>query len=256
MANLLDSNISIVKVYREFGSITSSKNTVSLIKELKQHVDMTATQKMNGQLVMGVHVDLPVDVYLQMNQPNASSRLMTAPFLANLEREATTRLSIANHSLTEARGITGDAFLVEHVPRFSSSSNSLDALLCTLTHRKSNGKVITETTHITFEPQGDIDQVTAYEPPSVSIIGANNDGDNSSNSATQKESNPAAHLPFNLTLTDEQREAKDKLLLPYLKAQEHTAAVTTGAGAVTSIYYTPDSDDDFDEEDPDDDLEI
>ena len=88
-----------------------------------------------------------------------------------------------------------------------------------------------------------------------------------------EKSDPAAHLSFNLTLTEEQREAKEKLLLPYLKAQGgfsclclplwfnrnsiDNVAVGGGAGGgPTSIYYTPDSDDDFDEEDPDDDLDI
>ena len=106
---------------------------------------VTTYVELNGQLVTGVHVDMPLDAYLQASrQTTGTNTLMTAPFLANIEREATTRLSIANHALTEARSITGDAFLTEHIPRCSSASNSLDTLLCMLAHRKSNGKVVNE----------------------------------------------------------------------------------------------------------------
>jgi hypothetical protein len=49
---------------------------------------------------------------------------------------------------------------------------------------------------------------------------------------------------FNLNLTTQQRQHKDDLVLPY----------TTQAQQSTAFYYDPDSADDFDEEDPDDDL--
>ncbi|KAG0014288.1 hypothetical protein BGZ80_010539, partial [Entomortierella chlamydospora] len=57
---------------------------------------------------------------------------------------------------------------------------------------------------------------------------------------------PAANLSFNLNLTDEQRRAKNETVLPYMKTQESTGA----------IYYEPDAADDFDDDDPDDDLTI
>jgi hypothetical protein len=95
---------------------------------------------------MGAHVDLPIDAYLQQiaYQTKPSPMLIMTPFFENIDKEATTRLTISNQSLTEARGITGDAFLDEHIPRFSSFSNSLGTLLCSLTHRKTNGKLVTE----------------------------------------------------------------------------------------------------------------
>ncbi|KAJ1908706.1 hypothetical protein IWQ60_011572 [Tieghemiomyces parasiticus] len=57
-------------------------------------------------------------------------------------------------------------------------------------------------------------------------------------------------LSFNLELTDQQREAKNNLVLPHETAQSNE---TAPSGA---IFYQPDAADDFDEEDPDDDLDI
>ncbi|KAI8137104.1 Elongator complex protein 5 [Fennellomyces sp. T-0311] len=60
---------------------------------------------------------------------------------------------------------------------------------------------------------------------------------------------PTANLSFNLSLTDNQRRAKDNVELPYMKVQQQQS----GGG---NIYYEPDAGDDFDDEDPDDDLDI
>ncbi|KAI8340070.1 Elongator complex protein 5 [Chlamydoabsidia padenii] len=70
---------------------------------------------------------------------------------------------------------------------------------------------------------------------------------------------PTANLSFNLTLTDEQRKTKENLVLPHFKAQQveldgvSSPSFTSSGG---SIYYEPDAADDFDDEDPDDDLDI
>jgi elongator complex protein 5 len=73
---------------------------------------------------------------------------------------------------------------------------------------------------------------------------------------------PTANLSFNLTLTEEQRRAKEKVVLPYLKAQNRgTVEIESSEPAVApppsgTIYYEPDAADDFDDEDPDEDLDI
>ncbi|KAI8054458.1 Elongator complex protein 5 [Syncephalis plumigaleata] len=285
-------NIAIIELYRTFGGSLTNTCTNRLIDQLKEQVDKAGKQtnllvvieditelaldtpfpllfsrlrqinqqleQINGQLLMGVHADLPIDAYLQQTacqMKASSSMLIMAPFFENIDKEATTRLTISNQSLTEARGITGDAFLDEHIPRFSSSSNSQDTLLCNLTHRKTNGKLVTESTRVEME-HGNIKGITAYTPPSMDVIGIKEDSNNGGTNATStNESDPMAHLSFNLNLTDEQRQAKEKLLLPYLQAQDNTPTGKATSGS-TSIYYTPDSDDDFDEEDPDDDLDI
>lgn len=56
----------------------------------------------------------------------------------------------------------------------------------------------------------------------------------------------AVQTTFNLTLTEDQRKSKNMLLLP------HTRVQSSGG----QIHYTPDDVDDWDEEDPDDDLDI
>ncbi|OLY80094.1 hypothetical protein AYI68_g5817 [Smittium mucronatum] len=58
---------------------------------------------------------------------------------------------------------------------------------------------------------------------------------------------PTADIPFNLKLTDDQKQMKDNIVLPYTEAQVET---------VTTISYQPDTDDDWDEDDPDDDLDF
>lgn len=53
-----------------------------------------------------------------------------------------------------------------------------------------------------------------------------------------------APLPFNLSLTDNQRTAREGVILPYLPKEDG------------SVDYIPDQRDDFDDDDPDEDLEI
>lgn len=70
-------------------------------------------------------------------------------------------------------------------------------------------------------------------------------------SAPQAESSDAdailaAQTTFNLSLTEDQRKSKNMLLLP------HTRVQSSGG----QIHYTPDDADDWDDEDPDDDLDI
>lgn len=67
--------------------------------------------------------------------------------------------------------------------------------------------------------------------------------------------NIKATLPENLTtfrisLDDKEKESRDKLVLPYLPQNTATAS------GDSKIFYEFDNVDDWDEEDPDDDLEI
>ncbi|XP_077356004.1 elongator complex protein 5 isoform X2 [Festucalex cinctus] len=68
------------------------------------------------------------------------------------------------------------------------------------------------------------------------------------------EADPTENLTFNLHLSDSQREAKEKLALPFVFSKEKKAALLhTGSGR---IVYEPDATDDYDQEDPDDDLDV
>lgn len=54
-------------------------------------------------------------------------------------------------------------------------------------------------------------------------------------------------LPFNLSLTDAQKAAREEVVLPYLPKED-------GQGG--GIEYAPDAGDDMDDDDPDEDLEL
>lgn len=70
---------------------------------------------------------------------------------------------------------------------------------------------------------------------------------------TQKEDNPLQDLTFNLKLSADERTMRAQTALPYAKTQEEKSRYLRGSGM---IYYEPDEVDDFDDEDPDDDLDI
>lgn len=55
-------------------------------------------------------------------------------------------------------------------------------------------------------------------------------------------------MSFNIAVTESQRQARAAVVLPYMRAQQ--------AAAPGEVTYHLDEADDFDEEDPDDDLDI
>lgn len=64
---------------------------------------------------------------------------------------------------------------------------------------------------------------------------------------TTKEKEEELDVTFRIELSDREKEVRDKLVLPHFKAQE-------GYQDTGHIYYEVDSGDDFDHEDPDDDM--
>ncbi|XP_029437061.1 elongator complex protein 5 isoform X2 [Rhinatrema bivittatum] len=70
------------------------------------------------------------------------------------------------------------------------------------------------------------------------------------------EADPAANLTFNLRLSEEERSAKESLLLPYHLSAEVKSSLLQSHAGVAKVYYEPDAADDLDEEDPDDDLDV
>ena len=71
-------------------------------------------------------------------------------------------------------------------------------------------------------------------------------------------------MPFNLSLDDRERAARDRVHLPHFSAMDDDGAghqyisdktaTATGGGSGGYLYYEPDSGDDLDDEEPDDDL--
>lgn len=74
--------------------------------------------------------------------------------------------------------------------------------------------------------------------------------------AEEHEMDPTANLTFNLRLTDKEREAKEKLSLPFMFSKEKKKAILHSGANLGRILYEPDANDDFDQEDPDDDLDV
>jgi len=109
-------------------------------------------------------------------------------------------------------------------------------------HKKASGKITNISTHICLAKDlVGIETICEYKPL-VPIVEATADSS----------TDPAANLTFNLTLNESERVARSNLKLPYMhQGVDNTS--TTGTG---KIFYQPDEADDFDEEDPDDDLDI
>lgn len=72
----------------------------------------------------------------------------------------------------------------------------------------------------------------------------------------ESEMDPTANLTFNLRLSDREREAKEKLSLPFVFSKEKKKALLHPDSSPGRIMYEPDSNDDYDQEDPDDDLDV
>ena len=70
------------------------------------------------------------------------------------------------------------------------------------------------------------------------------------------QADPTKDLTFNLKLTDDEKQARSNLKLPYMFHEEKTSEVTINRPGEGRVFYQPDEADDFDEEDPDDDLDI
>lgn len=67
---------------------------------------------------------------------------------------------------------------------------------------------------------------------------------------------PTQNLTFNLKLTDNERQARSNLKLPYMYHEEKKSDVAVNSVGDGKVFYQPDEADDFDEDDPDDDLNI
>ncbi|XP_026578910.1 elongator complex protein 5 isoform X1 [Pseudonaja textilis] len=70
------------------------------------------------------------------------------------------------------------------------------------------------------------------------------------------EVDPTARLTFNLRLTEAERQARESVPLPYHFSAEKKSSLLQTSTEEGKIYYEPDAADDFDDEDPDDDLDV
>ncbi|XP_050537760.1 elongator complex protein 5 isoform X2 [Daktulosphaira vitifoliae] len=103
-----------------------------------------------------------------------------------------------------------------------------------LEHKRSNGKCASQNLNGKLKSDGNF-KLIVNSPQNIEEI-------------SNEKSLPVNLASFKLVLEESEREAKDKLILPYTQVQN------TNCGGI--IHYIPDEADDWDEEDPDDDLEI
>ncbi|ELU04241.1 hypothetical protein CAPTEDRAFT_188445 [Capitella teleta] len=118
--------------------------------------------------------------------------------------------------------------------------------LCSVLHKRQSGKITRLKEHYMLNASFDVIESEEFKPISQML-----------NIVSDAQPNPAANLTFNLSLSDKEKQDRSQLVLPYvhnkLKSNEGQVQIS-GAGA--KIFYQPDEADDFDEEDPDEDLDI
>ncbi|XP_046579631.1 elongator complex protein 5-like isoform X1 [Haliotis rubra] len=113
---------------------------------------------------------------------------------------------------------------------------------CCIVHQRASGKVMKVVENFNMDDKFLLKEVCEAEPTFTMVM---------PDSVSQAD--PAANLPFNLSLTDSEKAARSQVKLPYIKDNEGAKSEPQGGG---KIFYQPDDADDFDEEDPDEDLDI
>ncbi|KAF9430779.1 Elongator complex protein [Podila epigama] len=239
LTNILTKQKNNVTIYFESISpflAASVSDTFNLIRSVTTFLTDTS------RIIAVHHEDVPdADAF----QPDPSK-----PFASNsLAHIATTLIAIKSSQMIKdeqedlRRGVVSQrefAYLTVH-------GNAWDSAVCDIEHKRKSGKVarevfklfsMTNAYHL-GSPTGDIVVVNVWD-----VVGDMPDVEKLDLEESQPD--PAANLSFNLNLTEEQRQAKNHTVLPYLKTQESSGA----------IYYEPDAADDFDDDDPDDDLTI
>lgn len=120
-----------------------------------------------------------------------------------------------------------------------------DEALAKITKRSKSGKVIQEEEF--FSIREDLSVIVQSKPSQSGL---------KQTDAEEQEVDPTANLTFNLRLSDTEREAKEKLALPFVFSKEKKSALLHSGPGSGRILYEPDANDDYDQEDPDDDLDV
>lgn len=122
--------------------------------------------------------------------------------------------------------------------------NTADHCMAKVTKRTKSGKVLQD--EHTFSIRDDL--TVMLQKPSNTVP--------QQKVQEEHEMDPTANLTFNLRLSDKEREAKENLSLPFMFSREKKKAILHSGANLGRILYEPDANDDFDQEDPDDDLDV
>uniref|UniRef100_A0AAX7U728 Elongator complex protein 5 n=1 Tax=Astatotilapia calliptera TaxID=8154 RepID=A0AAX7U728_ASTCA len=120
-----------------------------------------------------------------------------------------------------------------------------DEAVAKITKRSKLGKV-TQDEEI-FSIKGDF---------SVTVVSKTSHAGRRQTEPEEQQMDPTANLTFNIRLSDTEREAKEKLALPFVFSKEKKTALLQSGPGSGRILYEPDANDDYDQEDPDDDLDV
>lgn len=120
-----------------------------------------------------------------------------------------------------------------------------DEAVAKITKRSKSGKV-TQDEEI-FSIKGDF---------SVTVVSKTSHAGRRQTEPEEQQTDPTANLTFNIRLSDTEREAKEKLALPFVFSKEKKTALLQSGPGSGRILYEPDANDDYDQEDPDDDLDV
>ncbi|XP_072233034.1 elongator complex protein 5 [Leuresthes tenuis] len=120
-----------------------------------------------------------------------------------------------------------------------------DEATAKLTKRSKSGKVLQD--EEIFSINEDL-TVTVQSKPS--------NPEHKQSDTIEQQVDPTANLTFNLRLSDTERKAKEKLALPFVFSKEKKTALLHSGPGSGRILYEPDANDDYDQEDPDDDLDV
>ncbi|OUM69740.1 hypothetical protein PIROE2DRAFT_57279 [Piromyces sp. E2] len=129
--------------------------------------------------------------------------------------------------------------------------NSISDGICSILHEKESGKMLREEMAYSIKIENNkpvlsiipiIDLMKKYIPNYQTLL---------EDKKPSKKVDPTENLTFNLNLTEEEKKTKNQLELPYLSVQDNND--TAGSG---EIYFDPELDDEFDDDDPDADLDF
>lgn len=149
------------------------------------------------------------------------------------------------HSDLHLQGIVGIVcHLASTVISVAPTNNERHAV-ATTTRRTKSGKVMQEEEYFSVS-----------EDATLSVQSKPRQHDRVEKEQDSAEVDPASNLTFNLRLSEEERRAKEKVALPFVFSQEKKSALLRPTPGSGRIMYEPDANDDFDEEDPDDDLDV
>ncbi|KAM4536978.1 elongator complex protein 5 [Odontesthes bonariensis] len=120
-----------------------------------------------------------------------------------------------------------------------------DEAMAKLTKRSKSGKVLQ-----------DEEIFSINEDLTVTVQSKPRNSEHKQSDTIEQQVDPTANLTFNLRLSDTERKAKEKLALPFVFSKEKKTALLHSGPGSGRILYEPDANDDYDQEDPDDDLDV